>query len=419
MDPETGSLWNPLSEPRYFYAQANPMLRRDPSGRDSLVELAISLAIGVGVDALYNGAVVAAKVAVQTSIGYLTGSYFGMIVGFMDGWMTTDDLDVAFQESEDASYWGGVFGALEGAMNAVMPCAFQTAWNIGWTIYGVGSSAVAAGKALANGDPMLAMWKASLGAGALFAVVLMARACFVAGTPLLTPQGHKRIEDFETGDLILARDETNPEAPVVARRVVQTFRTTGLVLRLNLRGRIIETTGEHPFWVVGSGWKEAKAIRKGDLVLSHGDQDVLVQEVEQAGRYDTVYNVEVEHDHTYFVGATEWGWSAWAHNAACRSIQNRPPHGDSWHNPTGTGLANQLELQFGRGNVRWNQNLVNPQGVSIPGRRPDIQYITGGKVHIIEFQSLGQSPAYMNGLGNSYRTLLGADFGSYTWVPRP
>ena len=41
--------------------------------------------------------------------------------------------------------------------------------------------------------------------------------CFAAGTPLLAPEGPKYIEDFRVGDLILSRDENDPESPVVVR----------------------------------------------------------------------------------------------------------------------------------------------------------------------------------------------------------
>ena len=42
------------------------------------------------------------------------------------------------------------------------------------------------------------------------------RTCFAAGTPLLTPDGSKYIQDFQVGDLILSRNKNPPEAPVVA-----------------------------------------------------------------------------------------------------------------------------------------------------------------------------------------------------------
>jgi hypothetical protein len=41
----------------------------------------------------------------------------------------------------------------------------------------------------------------------------------------------------------------------------------------------------------------------------------LRRRIEDEGEVETVYNLEVEGDHTYFVGARDWGFSVWAHNA--------------------------------------------------------------------------------------------------------
>ena len=61
--------------------------------------------------------------------------------------------------------------------------------------------------------------------------------CFAAGTPLLTPEGSKRIEDFEVSDLLLSRSENDPEGPVEAKRVLTVFR------RLRARGRACRRSG--------------------------------------------------------------------------------------------------------------------------------------------------------------------------------
>jgi len=42
-----------------------------------------------------------------------------------------------------------------------------------------------------------------------------------------------------------------------------------------------------------------------------------VSAVRDAGRVVSVYNVEVDQDHTYFVGEVAWGVSVWAHNDNC------------------------------------------------------------------------------------------------------
>ncbi|MBY0456346.1 MAG: hypothetical protein K2V38_03305, partial [Gemmataceae bacterium] len=44
--------------------------------------------------------------------------------------------------------------------------------------------------------------------------------------------------------------------------------------------------------------------------------------IADSGRVETVYNVEVDEHHTYFVGREEWGFSVWAHNADCVLVRH-------------------------------------------------------------------------------------------------
>ena len=80
-------------------------------------------------------------------------------------------------------------------------------------------------------------------------------------------------------------------------------------------GQVIGTTGEHPFWVAGKGWTPAGALVPGDELVTRAGRRVAVERVADAGRVATVYNLEVEDDHTYFVGCQEWGFDVWVHNA--------------------------------------------------------------------------------------------------------
>lgn len=45
---------------------------------------------------------------------------------------------------------------------------------------------------------------------------------------------------------------------------------------------------------------------------------MVCEGVADSGRVETVYNLEVEGDHTYFVGDGIWGFDVWAHNYAKR-----------------------------------------------------------------------------------------------------
>jgi RHS repeat-associated protein len=152
-------------------------------------------------------------------------------------------------------------------------------------------------------------------------------ACFAAGTPLETPEGSKAIEKLVPGDILLSRHENDPEGRVEAKVVVEVFWRTGRIHRVRVNGRDIRTTAEHPFYVLGKGWVEAGLLQPGDLICSRSGQRLVVEEVEDTGKYETVYNVEVADFHTYFVGCREWGWSAWAHNAG--SCKNPTPITDA------------------------------------------------------------------------------------------
>jgi RHS repeat-associated protein len=141
------------------------------------------------------------------------------------------------------------------------------------------------------------------------------KVCFAAGTPLLTPDGHKAIEEFQPGDLVLSADENDPSGPVEPKVVEEVFRRFGRLLNLHVGGRLIRTTGEHPFFVYDRGWTPAAELRIGELLCSHDGKWVAVEGLGDSGQEEVVYNLRVQDYHTYFVGSEEWGFSVWAHNA--------------------------------------------------------------------------------------------------------
>src|SRR5262249_10354290 len=136
------------------------------------------------------------------------------------------------------------------------------------------------------------------------------KACFVAGTPLRTPDGSKPIEQVRSYqdhgddcDLVFSRSEFDPAGPIVARRVLQTFVRVSPILNLNVGGQVIGTTAEHPFYRADDGWVPAGELRIGDRVLLERGGMLRVDGVADSGRVETVYNLEVEDGHTYFVGS--------------------------------------------------------------------------------------------------------------------
>jgi len=147
-------------------------------------------------------------------------------------------------------------------------------------------------------------------------------ACFTAGTPLEFQYGAKAIElaksyeEFgDDCDWIISRDENDPEGALTVRRVLKKFVRLAPVLNLHVGGKVIGTTVEHPFRVKGKGWTPAQELRAGDEIRLMGPGWTTVEGIADSGLITTVYNLEIEGDHTYFVGCAEWGFSVWAHNA--------------------------------------------------------------------------------------------------------
>jgi len=174
-------------------------------------------------------------------------------------------------------------------------------------------AAKAAGKISCKGGSLLV--KSDKKSAVAGLKLILQKTCFAAGTPLLTPDGEKPIEELRVGDRVLSRSEVDPEGPVEAKLVEEVFVNVSPLLRVTVAGREIGTTVEHPFFVSGKGWVAASSLVPGDPLVSHDGQMVLVESVEVASEPVTVYNLRVQDHHTYFVGSRAWGFSVWAHNA--------------------------------------------------------------------------------------------------------
>lgn len=188
---------------------------------------------------------------------------------------------------------------------------------------------------------------------------LQASGCFARGTPVHTRDGLKPIEEIHAGDFVISSPEDGSGTPDY-KRVVNTFVHHGKsICQVNTYGPasgtqyFLATTGNHPFWVQGVGWTRADQLEQGamlrrvdgsetpvvsqwpvyrtdqagvgwvqelsDLDTSYGTRfdyerfkvvpprgfDYLAQDVydsEDRHLRITVYNLEVEDYHTYYVG---------------------------------------------------------------------------------------------------------------------
>jgi hypothetical protein len=139
--------------------------------------------------------------------------------------------------------------------------------------------------------------------------------CFPAGEQFWTPEGFRDIAAVREGDLVFARDESDPDGLIVAKVVEKKFERTGRIHHVHLTdGRLIRTTPEHPFFVYDKGWTAAGALEVGDRIRTDCGW-VKVEDLLDTGEYETVYNLRVADYHTYFVGQAHWPFAVWAHNS--------------------------------------------------------------------------------------------------------
>jgi RHS repeat-associated protein len=255
MDPDAATYYDPQQLMRYGYAGGNPVWRMDPSGRDFLIGGAfdgfsfgfsiasinphaqgtgqnIAFQIGLGI----SGALGCQGIAAFNSImglplgivlGAAVGFYGGFIAGYADA--LAENPLVSEEQLNETALVSGILGAIQGIL------AFSY-------LGGVGRGA-----------------------------------CFTAGTPLLTPDGTKPIEQFQPGDRVLARDENNPAGPVEAKIVEEVFVYQSQAMYLTVGGRRIGTTSEHPFYVLLRGWTKAAELRTGDVLIGHDGRTSTVQ----------------------------------------------------------------------------------------------------------------------------------------------
>jgi hypothetical protein len=119
---------------------------------------------------------------------------------------------------------------------------------------------------------------------------------------------------LQPGDLVLSRDENDPAGAVMPKVVEEVFVREAFVLELQVGGRVIRTTAEHPFYVRGKGWVPAALLQVGDPLCCLEGDDVRVEALRDTGEFQRVHNCRIADWHTYFVGCQEWGFSVWAHN---------------------------------------------------------------------------------------------------------
>jgi RHS repeat-associated protein len=129
--------------------------------------------------------------------------------------------------------------------------------------------------------------------------------CFVAGTQVLTEDGYKSIEEVKLGEKLWAKDVETGEQDW--KPVVKIFNEPDRgIYEIKLEGKDgfsqkIEATDDHPFYVVGKGWKTTIELTVGDQIETDGNGSMKVVSVVDEKRQALTYNFTVADFHTYYV----------------------------------------------------------------------------------------------------------------------
>ncbi|WXA91583.1 hypothetical protein LZC95_34630 [Pendulispora brunnea] len=131
---------------------------------------------------------------------------------------------------------------------------------------------------------------------------------------MATPWGERPIEELAPGDMVLARGES--DSAVSARPVLKTFvRGTSSLVDVRVEAldgnrESIRSTPEHPYFTLDRGWVHAGGLTVNEPLVDSSGREARVTNVAPLPLEALVYNVEVDIDHTYFVGHS----AVWVHN---------------------------------------------------------------------------------------------------------
>ena len=265
--------------------------------------------------------------------------------------------------------------------------------------------------------------------------------CFVAGTPVLTKHGLKKIEDVKAGvDVVWSRDELTMAEdwrPVIATFV--THPTEIYRLTYSVRGppsvvpgksepatghlETLGVTGPHPFWVCNRpvpGFVTADWLIPGDILslADGGTAEVIHNAVEQApaGTSLTTYNFEVADFHTYFAGNA----SVWVHNFSnrlCPEAYNVfKAVQDKWHISDAALPGKRFDI------VQEAWRISGPMPGNGPGhvlhvlQRDEFADFAAGRIGLDKLKSVREQKALLAGKGAG--DLYHIHHASETWLSR-
>ena len=308
VDSYAGSLDNPVSLHKYLYANANPVMNTDPTGYFSLMDTTIAQGI-------------------QSTIDSVIVPYFNVKKIMSWANMAVTAYDVAQQirmiYAGEASILGLTFALAKGfIVQALITCAATAALGEAavWVLKAVNISmdSVSFVEAVKSGDPEKIIVESLRLSVSLFTLTCQ---CFTGETLVSTEKGETRIDEIKPGDMVWSYDTEKGENVLKKVTKVKESETDVIVHVKTSDGKDINTTMFHPFMTEKEGrreWKAASNLQKGDNLITENGEIVYVEEVrvEKLAESVTVYNLEVEDLHVYYVAGVL------VHNKCGGTIEN-------------------------------------------------------------------------------------------------
>jgi RHS repeat-associated protein len=213
------------------------------------------------------------------------------------------------------------------------------------------------------------------------------RNSFSGDTLVATPDGDVPISQIQIGDQVLAyNQETGSTGTYTVTDVLVNLDPAQV--QLTIDGERIDTTPEHPFYVLLRGWVSAIALHIGDQVrTADGDYGAV-----EGARLDPtprlMYNLTVAEAHTFFVG--EEGWLV--HNATKCSLRDLYL-GDTPSKSSATGKR-VIDRMMDEGKIRLSEN----------GEHLEVYHPKAGWVHIDETDMghIHDAVTWWNNVGRFY-----------------